>query len=74
MTSSDLSKHAMESFLDPLAADLEKFDVAVGVVEPGNYNSAIGVSLKRRLERRGITGEGSLYEDDMKRIIERLHA
>ena len=67
-----MSKHAMESFADTLAAEMEKFDVAVSVVEPGNYNSAIGQSLKRRMEQRGITGAGSLYEDDMTQIIERL--
>lgn len=67
-----MSKHAMESFADTLAAEMTKFGVAVSIVEPGNYNSAIGLSLKRRMEERGVTGADSLYEDDMKRIIERL--
>ena len=69
-----MSKHAMESFADTLAAEMAKFGVAVSVVEPGNYNSAIGVSLKRRLEERGITGEGSLYEEEMTVGIERIAA
>lgn len=67
-----MSKHAIESFADTLAAEMSKFDVAVGLVEPGNYNSAIGDSVSRRMQQLGITGDGSMYEDDMKSIIERV--
>ena len=36
-----MSKHANEAFVDALAAEMEKFDVHVSAVEPGNYNSKI---------------------------------
>lgn len=67
-----MSKHAIEAFADTLAAEMSKFDVAVSLVEPGNYNSAIGDTLSRRMQQMGVTGEGSLYEDDMKSVIERV--
>jgi NAD(P)-dependent dehydrogenase (short-subunit alcohol dehydrogenase family) len=34
-----MSKHAVEAYTDSLAGEMEKFDVQVSVVEPGNYAS-----------------------------------
>jgi NAD(P)-dependent dehydrogenase (short-subunit alcohol dehydrogenase family) len=60
-----MSKHAIEAFTDSLALEMQKFDVEVSVIEPGNYNSDIIDTLRRRMERRGQSAEGSLYEDEI---------
>jgi len=65
-----MSKHAVEAFTDSLAREMEKFDVEVSVVEPGNYNSAILDSLLNRMERRGQTTEGSMYEKELNQFLE----
>lgn len=65
-----MSKHAIEAYADTLASEMKKFGVAVSVVEPGNYNSSIGETLRARLERRGETFEESLYEEEMTSRIE----
>ena len=64
-----MSKHAIEAFTDSLAREMEKFDVEVSVIEPGNYNSAIVDTLRRRMIARGQSAEGSLYEDEMNRML-----
>lgn len=66
-----MSKHAMEAFTDSLAAEMAKFDVQVSVIEPGNYNSAIVGSKLRRMAERGQTADGSLYVEEIKRLMER---
>ena len=43
-----ISKHGIEAFTDSLAAELEPQGVIVNVVEPGNFNSAIGASATQR--------------------------
>lgn len=69
-----MSKHAVEAFTDSLALEMRKFEVQVSVIEPGNYNSAIMDSLLRRLERRGLSAEGSLYEEEINRFLSRAGA
>lgn len=66
-----MSKHAIEAFTDSLAREMEKFDVQVSVVEPGNYNSVIFDTLLKRMENRGQTAEGSLYQEDFENMLER---
>lgn len=44
-----MSKHAIEALTDALAADLAPRGVMVSVVEPGNYNSAIGKNALARI-------------------------
>ncbi len=56
-----MSKHGVEAYADALAAELERFDVAVGVVEPGNYKSQIVASMVRRMEETGYSAEHSRY-------------
>jgi len=46
-----MSKHAVEAFVDALAADMESPGVRVSIVEPGNYNSEIA---KNAIERVGM--------------------
>jgi NAD(P)-dependent dehydrogenase (short-subunit alcohol dehydrogenase family) len=67
-----MSKHAMEAYSDSLAREMRKFDVKVSVVEPGNYNSAIGATLKKRMNARGVDLEGSRYQEEMQAIVDRV--
>jgi len=61
-----MSKHAVEAFTDALAAEMAQLDVHVSVVEPGNYQSRIFASLRRRMEANNQTFEGSLFEEQLK--------
>jgi len=56
-----MSKHGVEAYVDALAAELARFDVAVAVVEPGNYKSQILASMVERMEASGYSAEGSRY-------------
>ena len=67
-----MSKHAVEAFTDSLAREMEKFDVAVSVIEPGNYRSSIIESLIRRLDDRGLSAEDSLYQEEIEGMISRF--
>ncbi len=67
-----MSKHAMEAFTDSLAAEMEKFGVHVSVIEPGSYQSDIGKNIARRMKARGQTVDGSLYEEELKRMMARF--
>ena len=67
-----MSKHAVEAFTDSLALEMQKFDVEVSIIEPGNYRSAIVGTILERMEERGQTPEGSLYEEEYGRMIERF--
>ena len=65
-----MSKHAMEAYTDALAAEMQKFDVHVSVIEPGNYNSRITRSRIERLIDSGESGEGSYYEDEIREMLQ----
>jgi NAD(P)-dependent dehydrogenase (short-subunit alcohol dehydrogenase family) len=67
-----MSKHAVEAFTDSLAREMRKFDVEVSVIEPGNYRSSIVETLLQRRDALGRTPEGSLYEEELTRSIERF--
>ena len=67
-----MSKHAVEAFTDSLAREMRKFDVEVSVIEPGNYRSAIVDTMIQRMERLDRTSEGSRYEEELQRMIERF--
>ena len=66
-----MSKHAIEAYTDSLAEEMEKFGVQVSVVEPGDYNSAIIDTLKKRMQRRSKTPEGSLYQEELENMWDR---
>ena len=55
-----MSKHAVEAYTDALAVEMEKFGVAVSAVEPGNYNSAIGETARKRIAG-ALSAEASPY-------------
>ena len=67
-----MSKHVVEAFTDSLAREMAKFEVAVSVIEPGNYRSSIVDSLLARREQRDDSLEGSLYEEEIERMINRF--
>jgi NAD(P)-dependent dehydrogenase (short-subunit alcohol dehydrogenase family) len=67
-----MSKHAIEAYSDSLARELARFDVTVSVVEPGNYRSQIGATLKKRMEAQGIDPDDSRYTEDMRRMMSRM--
>jgi NAD(P)-dependent dehydrogenase (short-subunit alcohol dehydrogenase family) len=67
-----MSKHAMEAYSDSLAREMERFDVKVSVVEPGNYESEIGKTLKKRLDAKGVSFEDSLYREEMEGMLARV--
>jgi len=50
---------------------MEKFGVRVSVVEPGNYNSAIIDTTRRRMERRDQSPAGSLFEEELQQMMDR---
>jgi len=65
-----MSKHAIEAYTDALAPEMERFDVQVSVIEPGNYRSQISKSARDR--RGGLTDEqeNSPYAVEYKRRLE----
>ena len=68
-----MSKHAIEAFTDSLAAEMAPLGVKVSVIEPGNYDSAIGASAQARMgsqnERYSI--EGSPFAEDFQAFLNR---
>jgi len=66
-----MSKHAVEAYGDTLALELDRFGVAVSLIEPGNYRSSISESLAGRLESKRFDSEGSLYVEDWKNRMDR---
>ncbi|NND00956.1 MAG: SDR family oxidoreductase [Gammaproteobacteria bacterium] len=63
-----MSKHAVESFADSLASEMQRFGVKVSVIEPGSYASKIGQSFVSRLEKTGYWTEGTAYQDELERM------
>lgn len=47
-----MSKHAIEAYTDSLAVEMAPLGVEVSVIEPGNYNSAIGETAKERMRKK----------------------
>lgn len=66
-----MSKHAIEAYGDTLALEMEKFDVHVSLIEPGNYKSSISSSLFERMEESEHTPEDSLYADEWSGFLDR---
>lgn len=65
-----MSKHAMEAFTDSLALELDRFGVAVSVIEPGNYDSKIVQTAFKRMRDKGYIKEGSPYEEELRAFME----
>jgi NAD(P)-dependent dehydrogenase (short-subunit alcohol dehydrogenase family) len=56
-TSYAMSKHAIESYTDSLAAEMQEHGVAVSVVEPGNYQSRIRYKVVEAAREEGASEE-----------------
>jgi NAD(P)-dependent dehydrogenase (short-subunit alcohol dehydrogenase family) len=56
-----VSKYAAEGFVDQLASELAPLGVAVAAIEPGAYDSRIGMGMAARLREAGYGGAGSLF-------------
>ena len=67
-----MSKHAMEAYGDSLAREMARFDVKVSLVEPGNYKSKIGETLKKRMDSQGVDLENTHYREEMERMLARM--
>ena len=67
-----MTKHAMEAYADSLAREMARFDVRVSIVEPGNYKSKIGESLKKRMDAQGADYSSSAYKEEMDRMMARV--
>jgi NAD(P)-dependent dehydrogenase (short-subunit alcohol dehydrogenase family) len=52
-----MSKHAVESYTDSLAAEMEEHGVAVSVVEPGSYESRIRHKVVVNAKQKGAPDE-----------------
>ena len=59
----------MEAFADSRAAELERLDVKVSIIEPGNFESKIGETLVKRMKSRGFDSENSLYKENFDRMM-----
>lgn len=68
-----MSKHAVEAFTDSLAAEMEPLGVHVSVIEPGNYDSAIGESALARMRAKNedYTNEGSPFAEQFEAFLNR---
>jgi hypothetical protein len=53
---------------------MERFDVKVSIIEPGNYESKIGDTLVKRMKSRGFNTENSLYKEDFDRMMAYMDA
>jgi NAD(P)-dependent dehydrogenase (short-subunit alcohol dehydrogenase family) len=56
-----MSKHGVEAYTDALSMELERFNVEVAAVEPGNYKSRIVASMVERMKQAGYSAEDSRY-------------
>jgi NAD(P)-dependent dehydrogenase (short-subunit alcohol dehydrogenase family) len=60
-----MSKHAVEAYTDALALEMEKFDVQVSVIEPGNYDSAIGATAQKRMSGKLSAEDSPNYSEEL---------
>ena len=68
-----MSKHAIEAYTDSLAVEIEPLGVHVSVIEPGNYNSAIGTTAKVRMLKKSedYARKGSPFAEAFNEWLER---
>lgn len=60
-----MSKHAVEAYTDALAIEMAKFDVQVSIIEPGNYDSEIGITAKQRIEQKQSAQKSPYYPEEL---------
>lgn len=64
-----MSKHAVEAYTDTLAQEMQRFDVDVSIIEPGNFSSRIWDQQVARAGD-GLVDETSPYAEDIAAWIE----
>ncbi len=68
-----MTKHSIEAYTDHLAWELARFGVSVSAVEPGNFNSQIGVSRCERMVRVQADKKYTYFADDMAGYVDICH-
>ncbi len=63
-----MTKAAMASFTEALSKEMQKFDVAVSIVEPGNFSSDIMGNMKTRMAQEQDKPGGSRYQGEIARM------
>ncbi|GAA6153808.1 SDR family NAD(P)-dependent oxidoreductase [Pseudoteredinibacter isoporae] len=63
-----MGKHAMEAYSEALAKEMEKFDVQVSIVEPGNFRSNIMKNMERRLQSIDQGKRKTQYRDEIAKL------
>jgi NAD(P)-dependent dehydrogenase (short-subunit alcohol dehydrogenase family) len=66
-----MTKHSIEAYTDALAPEMERFDVQVSVIEPGNYRSEISKSGRARMGGMDEAKEKSPYAEEYRSRMER---
>ena len=68
-----MTKHAIEAYTDSLATEMAPLGVAVSVIEPGNYDSAIADTAIKRMKAKmdEYRNAGSPFADDFDQWIDR---
>ena len=63
-----MTKAAMTSFTEALSGEMSKFDVAVSIVDPGNFRTDIMKNTRHRGARSPREGRPSRYEAEIGRM------
>lgn len=63
-----MSKFAVEAYSEALASEMKKFNVAVSIIEPGNFKSNIMKNMKDRLRELDEGTKQSLYREEVERF------
>lgn len=64
-----MSKHAVEAFTEALQAELARYDITVGVIEPGNYASQIGNTARKRILDSDYWSDKSNYAQEREGLL-----
>jgi len=64
-----MSKHAVEAFTEALQAELARYDITVGVIEPGNYASQIGNTARKRILDSDYWSDKSSYAQEREGLL-----
>ncbi|MCX7553652.1 SDR family oxidoreductase [Marinicella sp. S1101] len=63
-----MSKFAVEAYAEALADEMKKFNVAVSIIEPGNFKSDIMKNMAARLKKIDEGGQQTLYREEIERF------
>lgn len=66
-----MSKHAIEAYTDSLATEMQKFDVRVSVIEPGNYDSEIANTALQRMREKEYAQPGAYFAEELEEWMNR---